>query len=306
MSASAPETNLLPAARRRRGRRAWVLSDAVIVIGLVLVAMWTQRQALLDMMMIGLNDPEQSHIFLAPVVALYLLYLRRSRIRNLAVQPHLIGPLTVVAGWLLGWWGFHSGTQIAWHGGALLVVLGAVLSVTGPMLLRRFAPVLAVLLFMLPIPGELRHRVAYPMQEMATSVTYAVLEFVGVTAVKSGNVLVINGEQVAVGEACNGMRMVFALTLVVYAFAFGTALKPASRAVLLVLSPFVAILCNVIRLVPTSLVYGYGSSEMAQNFHDYAGWVMLPLALIMLVGVLRTITWLEFPVTTFRLASQPA
>ena len=30
----------------------------------------------------------------------------------------------------------------------------------------------------------------------------------------------------AVGEACNGMRLVFALGLVVYAFAFGTPLRP--------------------------------------------------------------------------------
>ena len=40
-----------------------------------------------------------------------------------------------------------------------------------------------------------------PLQEMATSVTYATLELIGVSAVKSGNVLIINGEQVAVGRA---------------------------------------------------------------------------------------------------------
>jgi hypothetical protein len=55
-------------------------------------------------------------------------------------------------------------------------------------------------------------------------------------AVKSGNVLIINGERVGVGEACNGMRLVFALALVVYAFAFGTPLKPATRLILLALS----------------------------------------------------------------------
>ena len=139
---------------------------------------------------------------------------------------------------------------------------------------------------------------------MAASVTHATLELIGVAAIKSGNVLIINGEQVAVGEACNGMRMVFALGLVVYAFAFGTPLKSSTRALLLILSPIVAIMCNVIRLVPTSLIFGYGNAESAETFHDLAGWVMLPIALVVLIGVLRMVRWLEFPVMSYRLARQ--
>ena len=106
----------------------------------------------------------------------------------------------------------------------------------------------------------------------------------------------------------NGLAMAFtvafALTLVVYAFAFGTPLRPSTRVVLLVCSPLVAMLCNVIRLVPTSIIFGYGSVEAAERFHDAAGWVMLAVALVILAGVLRTIRWLEFPVTSFRLANQ--
>ncbi len=285
-------------------RRTWSSSSLALLALLVLVAAWAQRQALADIFAIGLRDQEQSHIFLAPVVAAYLMWLRRSRVRQVLLRPSPIGPAIVLAGWLASWWGFQTGTQIAWHGGALATVIGAALSMTGLNPMRRFGPVFVVLLFMLPIPGEIRHYIAYPLQEMATSVTHAMLEFIGVTAVKSGNILIINGEQVAVGEACNGMRMVFALSLVVFAFCFGTPLKPGTRLVLIALSPVIAILCNVIRLLPTSLIYGYGSATMAQNFHDLAGWVMLPVALAMLAGVLQMIKWLEFPVVSLRLASQ--
>ncbi|MCI0675948.1 MAG: exosortase/archaeosortase family protein, partial [Phycisphaerales bacterium] len=206
--------------------------------------------------------------------------------------------------WLMSWWGFESGTQIAWHAGALISLIGIVLSVTGPMPLRLFAPALGALLFLLPVPGEIRHRLALPLQELATTVTYSMLQVIGVEAVKNGNILVINGEQVAVGEACNGMRIVFALTLVVYTFAFGMPLKPGTRVTLLVFSPAIAVACNVLRLVPTSLLFGYGDVELATAFHDYAGWGMLPLAMLMLWALLRAIRWLEFPVTQLRLASQ--
>lgn len=290
---------------RRRPGRPWTTADRALLVFAVGAAAWVQRAPLLDIIGIGLRDEEQSHIFLAPIVAVWLLWLRRSRLRSLHVQPSWSAVAAVVAAWGLSAWGFAAGVQVAWHAGALLTLVAMSLVFTGFSPVLRLAPVIAVLLFALPIPGVIRHQIAYPMQQLATVVTHAVLELVGIGAVRSGNVLVINGEQVAVGEACNGMRMVFALALVVYAFAFGTPLKPMTRAVLLALSPVVAIVCNVIRLVPTSLVFGYGDIEAAHRFHDLAGWVMLPVALLMLAGVLRMIRWLEFPVLSFQLASQP-
>ncbi|MDY7108296.1 MAG: exosortase/archaeosortase family protein [Planctomycetota bacterium] len=285
-------------------RRIWRARDYAFLTLLAGVAIWLHRQPLMDIINIGLRDEEQSHIFLAPLVAAWLLWLRRSRVRYVALRPNLVGPAVVAGGWLASWWGFEAGIQVAWHGGAMVTLIGVLLSFTGPIPLRLFAPVFAVLAFLLPIPGGIRHSLAWPLQEMATGVTHATLELIGVSSLKSGNVLIINGEQVAVGEACNGMRMVFALTLVVYAFAFGTPLKPATRLILIALSPVVAIVCNVIRLVPTSLIFGYGNVHTAQVFHDLAGWAMLPLALIVLVGVLRMVRWLEFPVMSFRLATQ--
>ena len=139
---------------------------------------------------------------------------------------------------------------------------------------------------------------------MATVVTHALLEAIGVTAIRSGNVLVIEGEQIAVGEACNGMRMVFALFLVVYAFVFGCRLTMSTRIVLLALSPIAAIICNVIRLVPTSVLYGQGVVGRTEWFHDVTGWVMLPVALMMLAAFVRLLEWLYLPVMSFRLAAR--
>ena len=202
----------------------------------------------------------------------------------------------------MSWLGFNSGIQIVWHGGAGLALIGLVLTFTGLEPLRQFAPVFAVLVFALPVPGAVRQALALPLQSWATAITQALLEAVGVTVTRFGNVLDVGGEQIAVGEACNGMRMVFALSLVVYAFAFGAPLKMTTRIVLLALSPIAAIICNVVRLVPTSLIYGYSSVGRAEWFHDVTGWVMLPIALVMLMALLRLFEWLDLPVVSFRLA----
>jgi exosortase len=288
----------------KNGSRAWP-AHAYVLLGLTLaLAVWVQRQPLLDVLGVALRDEEQSHIFLVPLVAGWLLWMRRSRLRYVRLRPSLVGPAAVLLGGIVSWWGFDSGTDIAWHAGAGLTVLGVLFSFTGLEPLRQFAPVFFVLLFALPVPGVIRQAIAIPLQTMATAMTQAVLELFAVNVFRSGNVLIINGEQIAVGEACNGMRMVFAFTIVVYAFAFTTPLKFTTRFVLVAMSPITALLCNVIRLVPTSLFFGYGTASEADWFHDTAGWIMLPIALIIHIHAVRLMKWLEFPVAQLRLASQ--
>lgn len=275
------------------------------MLGLLLgVAVWIHRAALADIAMIAWGSEEQSHILLVPFVAGWLLWLRRSRLRSLRVAPSLWGPVLIATGWLVNWAGVQTETQVAWHFGALVTMLGALVCMTGLAPVRQLLPVFVSLLFIIPVPGTIRVAIALPLQAIATSVTQTILELIGVPATRMGHVLLIHGEQVAVGEACNGMRMVFALALIVYAFAFSLPLRPGVRVVLLVLSPLAALVSNVIRLIPTTLFFGYGTVEQAQYFHDVAGWIMLPVALLMLVGVLKMIRWVELPVMSFRLAMQ--
>jgi exosortase len=127
----------------------------------------------------------------------------------------------------------------------------------------------------------------------------------GVETDLNQNTLSINGMSVAVAEACNGMRMVFALVLVSYAFAFGTPLRGYVRTIILMLSPVAALACNIPRLVATVLVYAYGGSkETGDWFHDIAGWFMLPFAFLLLLGITRALRWALLPVEKFTLAYQ--
>lgn len=285
-------------------RKAWKFRHTAMLALLFGVGAWFHREALLDIITIGIGNKEQSHIVLAPLIAAWLFWLRRSRLRSLRIAPSLWGPAFILVGWLMSWLGLKTDTQVAWHAGALLTLFGGLVSLTGLAPVRQFAPAFLAMLFLIPVPGLIRQAIAVPLQAMATGIVYMLLELFGVSVTRLGHVLMINGEQIAVGEACNGMRMVFALGLVVYAFAFSTALRPVTQVLLLALSPITALFVNVIRLVPTSLFFGYGSVEQARTFHDLSGWVMLPVALLILIGVLRLFRWIELPVTSFRLVAQ--
>jgi exosortase len=279
----------------------WHLIGAVIVAALgVLVT----RNAWAEIYHIAYNDEEWSHIFIVPLVAGYLIWVRRVRFRHCKPSGTIIGPITIIAGWIFYEWGFHNGIQSFWHGGAVLIVLGCALSVLGKNVLFRFMPAVLVLVFLVPVPGMIRQKIALPLQAWTAQVSQVILELLGQPAEVSGNTLIINGQQVVVAEACNGMRMVFALVLVVFAFAFGMPLRNSVRFLLLLASPLAAIACNVIRTVPTVYLYGYATNDIATKFHDYAGWAMLPVAFLMLYAIIKVLRWAQLPVTRYTLASQ--
>ena len=180
--------------------------------------------------------------------------------------------------------------------------MGCLLSVLGKDVLFKFLPAFVVLVFLVPVPGLVRQQIAIPLQGATAVVTHSILDVMGIQAGLTGNVLSINGTEVTIAEACNGLRMVFALVLVSYTFAFSTPLRLFVRVLIIAVSPVSAIVCNVIRLVPTLWLYGFSSGEVADHFHDISGWFMLPIAFLLLMGIIRSLRWALVPVTRYTLA----
>lgn len=287
---------------RQWSRNGWDEIHLPLLVLMTLLGVLATLDAWRDICLIAFKDEESSHIFLVPIVTGWLIWVRRGRFRRCRPQGRWIGPAMVLAGWLLYSLGDTYLVQIAWHGGALMVVLGCIFTVLGIDVFFAFLAVVALQVFLIPVPGRIRQSIAIPLENITTLVTQNVCDFFGLVCDRSGNVITVNGHDVAIAEACNGLRMVFALTLVSFAFAFGTPLRWYLRALVLVASPVCAIVCNVIRLVPTVWMYGYYPEHVANYFHDISGWVMLPLALVMLICIIRMLRWALVPVTLFTLA----
>lgn len=285
----------------RYGWDRWRLAVLGVLATLAVVAGWIQWA---DIFTIAWRDEEASHILLIPPIIIWLVWVRRVRFRRVRPRYSWSGPVIIAGGWALTMLSYRTAFQAGWHGGAVLMLIGAIASVVGVRVLANFAPAVAVSALFIPIPGSIRLLIAGPLQNATARVTRLVLESLGYWVERSGNMLIINDRDVAVHEACNGMRMVFALLLVSYAFAFTVPLRNSVRLLILVLSPIAAILCNVFRLTPTVILYGYADESLADAFHAAAGWAMLPLAFFILLGITRVLRWALVPTYRFTLAYQ--
>ena len=123
---------------------AWHAVAAVWMAALAIVAtgdVWA------DILLLARRDEENSHILLAPLVAVYLIWVRRQRLRYLRVRGRWIGVAIAAAGWTALTFGYARHMDGVWHGGALLLAIGCVLSVLGAQVLAAFAPAACVLAF---------------------------------------------------------------------------------------------------------------------------------------------------------------
>ena len=295
-----------PAIVVRRPRRirvdrwtAWhVLGAAVMAVLAVLACL----DAWSDIYLIARKNEEYSHIFLVPAVAAAMIFVRRARFRYCKPTGTAIGFFIAICGWGIHLFGFYRNMESLWQGGAVLVLIGCVLSVLGKHALFRFFPAIAVLLFLVPVPGSIRLQIAAPLETWTAQISEVFLNAVGLPVIRTHNLLTLNGHAVNIAEACNGLRMVFALVLVSYFFGFALPLRNSVRFIILLASPFAAILCNVIRILPTVWLYGH-SEASGQIFHDYSGWLMLPISFLILLGIIAALRWAMVPVMRYTLAS---
>ncbi len=278
---------------------AWHLWGTIALTGLGFALTWPAWR---DIITIATNDEEQSHIVLAPIIAVWMFWARKARLRNCPPGGTFIGPVLVALGWAASAMGYYMNIEAAWHAGAVGVVLGCMLTILGKNILFNFLPAFAVLVFLVPIPGVVRQTISMPLQTATASVTQAIMETLGWNVERVSNVLHINGVPVTVAEACNGMRMVFALVLVSYAFAFCMPFRNTTRFIILLCSPLAALACNVLRLIPTVHIYGNYPLETGEKFHDISGWLMIPVAFMLLMGVHKVLKWALLPVMRYNLA----
>jgi exosortase len=269
---------------------------AVGVVGLAILA-WAYWATIHALARDLYADDNYSVGLLVPFVALYLVWRERDALRQCAWRPAWWGGIgLILAAQAARLYGllflFGSAERYA----LVLTVVGMVLLIGGWRVFRRLLWVLLFLFLVVPLPGRVHNMISGPLQTQATTAAVFLLEVFGASVHRTGNVLSVNGAEVAVAEACSGLRMLTAFVVVAATLAFLVKRPRWQKAVLVISSVPVAIVCNLARLCITAELFAMGFGKLAETFfHDFAGLMMMPLAVLILAAELALMKKLVVP-----------
>jgi exosortase len=257
-----------------------------VAVGLLIWAHWTD---LVETAQRWGQDAQYSHGYLVPAFALGLLWQRRALLRLASTAPAWWGVPLLAVGIGLHLTGAYF--YYAWIEAFSLLpsLAGLVLILGGWATVSAWQwswPAIGFLVFMIPLPYRLEVSLAGPLQRIAVISSTYLLQTFGLPAVAEGNIILLSEARIGIVEACSGLRML----VVFFALSSAVALvirRPLWEKAVIVMSAVpIALIVNVGRITVTGFLHEKVSSGVANAvFHDFAGWLMMPVAL----GLL----WLE-------------
>jgi exosortase len=261
-------------------KRQFHTAASLLLLGGCLV--WVLWPSLATMADRWASDPRYSHGYFVPVFALSLLWMRRSRLVGSAPRPSAWGWALILMGAALQLGGGYY--RLGWFDGlALLPYLGGLALLCGGWRFLGWAwPSIAFLAFMVPLPYRIETAMGATLQLLATTASTFLLQTLGFMAFAEGNVIELDEAQIGVAEACNGLSMLMTFIALSTAAALVVRRPLVDRLVLVISSIPVALLANVVRITMTGILHEtVGGQAPSMFYHDLAGWVMMPLALIL-------------------------
>ena len=264
-------------------------------MAVVLAALGWGFQAMLlhhapDMFRAEIED--MSFGWYVPLFSLYVLWTERAKVRASLGAPSWGGLVFALPFLALGFLGVR-GVQLRFE---IVAFVGLLIAVPWAFFGRATAKAVLFpalfLLFCIPLATFL-DVVTVHLRLLASSTAFAVARGLGADIVQQGTMVgAADGSfAIDVADPCSGLRSLFALMALTAGYAYFTQPTWLRRGILFAASVPIAILGNVARILSIVLVANYASSDFATGFyHDYSGFVVFAVAILLMVATGEAIT----------------
>jgi exosortase len=165
----------------------------------------------------------------------------------------------------------------------LILLAGLIILFQGWTFFRAVLFPWAFLILMIPIPALIMNRITFPLQLLATRLSAALLELVGIVVDREGNIIRLASGPLDVAEACSGIRSLLTLVTLATVYGYLTETRTWVRVVLLCLTVPIAVVANSFRVFGTGVLMQFGYRDEAEGVpHALAGSLIFAVALMML------------------------
>lgn len=256
-----------------------------LLLFLVIAAFtYTYWSALQSMVSVWQQDLNYSHGFLVPLVSAYLVWDRRKELATAAAKPSTWGLVLLGFGLSLFLLGHVAGENFTKSLSMLPVLAGAVVFTAGSHFLRIVQFPLAYLLFMIPLPYLLYDAVAFPLKLFVSWISVLVLQWLGYSVLREGNLITLSATTLEVADACSGIRSIISLLALSAVLAYFSQKGWLRKATLVALAVPIAVVANSFRVIVTAMLADRYGVVVAQGFlHEFAGVAIFAIAIALLL-----------------------
>lgn len=230
---------------------------------------------------------DYSHGWLIPFVSGYIIWMKRQEIAGVSKSVSRVGLALVVMALLTHWLGAKAQqTRLSLFGLALLL-WALPFYFQGWKVAKILMFPCAYLIFCIPM--NFLDSLTFPLRILATIISTALLNGLGIAAERSGSAIysmAAGGFSFDVADPCSGIKSLIAMTALTAVYAFFTQKVWWKKWLLFLSSIPLAIIGNIARITTVAVVAEAFGEELALGlYHDYSGYVVFSVAIALMISL---------------------
>ena len=228
---------------------------------------------------------EYSYGYFIPLISAFLVWQKSDQLRALDLRGSWSGLVLIGAAVVLAVIGQFSAIRLFAQYGFLVAVFGLSVCCIGWRGTRVIAVPLGILFFMIPLPQFLLRELSEDLQLLSSQIGVALIRAFGISVFLEGNVIDLGSYKLQVVEACSGLRYLFPLMVLGFLAAYFFQGAWWKRALIVLSTIPLTILINSLRIAIIGYTVEHWGSSMAEGLlHDFEGWFMFMVCVVLLVA----------------------
>jgi exosortase len=229
------------------------------------------------------HDPDYSHGFFVPLLALWILWQRRGKLQETSLAPSWWGVVVTIAAMGLLVVGTLGAEIYVSRVSLLILAAGLVIYFYGWNHFRIAFFAWLVLFLMIPLPSIVANRIVLPLQFLSSSLAAGFMDLCKIPVYRQGNIIYLPSITLEVATACSGIRSLMAMVTLAVAYGYLLEQNAWKRAVLVISAVPIAVLANGVRIMASGILGQYWGREKAEGFfHLFSGLAIFSFSFLLL------------------------
>jgi exosortase D (VPLPA-CTERM-specific) len=205
------------------------------------------------------NNDVYSHGFLVPLISLYLIWIKRDKLKSIPLSPNSKAGFSILlCGLSMLLMGHLGGVNLIQEYSIIISIVGIILIIFGIKYLQALFFPIMYLFFMIPFARIFTDGFHYPFQLLSAKIAIAILNLIGIPSIRIANNIELPNITLEVAKGCSGVNYLISIIAIAIPLTYLTQKYWSRRVILIFGAVIVAILSNGLRVALIGILSYHG------------------------------------------------